>query len=208
MAGKFVTIEGCEGVGKSTLIEGLKKYFAATNTDAVFTREPGGTAVAEKIRAVILDAANSQITPVTELLLYAAARAQHTEELIKPALKAGKIVVCDRYSDSTLAYQGYARGLSKSLCRTLNEIAQQNQKIDLTVFLDLSPEKGFLRKGGADQSDRLEKENLGFHKREYEGFCDIARSDSERVVAVDASRPREQVLDSVLAEMKKRGIIG
>ncbi len=208
MAGKFVTIEGCEGVGKTTLIEGLKKYFAATGTAAVFTREPGGTAVAEKIRALILDAANTETTPVTELLLYAAARAQHTEELIIPALKAGKVVVCDRYSDSTLAYQGYARGLSKSLCRTLNSIAERGVKIDLTVFLDLSPEKGFLRKGGADQSDRLEKEDLLFHRRVYQGFCDIARSDTERVVAVDASLTREEVLDSVINEMKKRGIIG
>lgn len=208
MAGKFVTIEGCEGVGKTTLIEGLKKYFSATGTAAVFTREPGGTAVAEKIRALILDAANTETTPVTELLLYAAARAQHTEELIIPALKAGKVVVCDRYSDSTLAYQGYARGLSKSLCRTLNSIAERGVKIDLTVFLDLSPEKGFLRKGGADQSDRLEKEDLLFHRRVYQGFCDIARSDTERVVAVDASLTREEVLDSVINEMKRRGIIG
>ena len=141
-------------------------------------------------------------------MLYAAARAQHTEELIIPALKAGKVVVCDRYSDSTLAYQGYARGLSKSLCRTLNSIAERGVKIDLTVFLDLSPEKGFLRKGGADQSDRLEKEDLLFHRRVYQGFCDIARSDTERVVAVDASLTREEVLDSVINEMKKRGIIG
>lgn len=118
------------------------------------------------------------------------------------------MVVCDRYSDSTLAYQGYARGLSKSLCRTLNSIAERGVKIDLTVFLDLSPEKGFLRKGGADQSDRLEKEDLLFHRRVYQGFCDIARSDTERVVAVDASLTREEVLDSVINEMKRRGIIG
>ena len=115
MSGKFVTIEGCEGVGKSTLTAGLKRYFEQNGIDAVFTREPGGTPVAEKIRGLILDANNDETTPITELLLYAAARAQHTEEMIIPAVNAGKIVVCDRYSDSTLAYQHYARGLSESV---------------------------------------------------------------------------------------------
>lgn len=207
MSGKFVTIEGCEGVGKSTLVKGLRQYFEKNGVDAVFTREPGGTPVAEKIRGLILDAANDETTPVTELLLYAAARAQHTEEMIIPAVKAGKIVVCDRYSDSTLAYQHYARGLDESVCRELNRIAECGAKIDLTIFLDLTPEKGFLRKGGADKTDRLESAGAEFHRRVYEGFKEIEKREPERFVAVDAGKSAEEVLAVVIEVMREKGII-
>lgn len=206
MTGKFVTIEGCEGVGKSTLISGLKEYFADKKIDAVFTREPGGTPAAEKIRDIILDAGNSAITPVTELMLYAASRAQHTEELIKPSVAAGKIVVCDRYSDSTLAYQGYARGLGVELCNRLNSIAQCGIEPDLTVFLDLSPADGFKRKGGADKDDRLESESLAFHERVYSGFKTIAARNPERFAAIDASKSEKEVLADVIGVLKTRGI--
>lgn len=205
MSGKFITIEGCEGVGKSTLLKGLKEYFAENGIDAVFTREPGGTPVAEKIREVILDADNAEMTDTAELLLYAAARAQHTEEKIIPALNSGKIVICDRYSDSTLAYQGYARGIDKQLIRSLNAIAECGVRIDATVFLDLDPEKGFARKGGADKSDRLEKETLMFHKLVYAGFKDIAAQ--KRVLAIDAGKSASEVLSSVIDGLKERGII-
>lgn len=205
--GKFVTIEGCEGVGKTTLLKKLRTYFAERGIDAVFTREPGGTPVAEKIRSVILDDANAEMTNTAELLLYAAARAQHTEELIIPALKEGKLVICDRYSDSTLAYQGYARGLDKQLCSALAEIGERGVKIDLTVFLDLPPALGFKRKGGAQVGDRLEKEKLDFHERVYEGFCSIAESDPERVVRIDASKSADEVFRDVTELFIKRGII-
>lgn len=208
MSGKFVTIEGCEGVGKSTLVKGLKRYFEENGIDAVFTREPGGTPVAEKIRGLILDAQNDETTPTTELLLYAAARAQHTEEMIIPAVNAGKIVVCDRYSDSTLAYQHYARGLEGDVCRELNRIAERGVKIDLTIFLDLSPEKGFLRKGGADKTDRLESAGEEFHRRVYEGFKEIARREPDRFVAVDAEKPADKVLGAVIELLREKGIIG
>ena len=208
MSGKFVTIEGCEGVGKSTLVKGLKRYFEENGIDAVFTREPGGTPVAEKIRGLILDAQNDETTPTTELLLYAAARAQHTEEMIIPAVNAGKIVVCDRYSDSTLAYQHYARGLKGDVCRELNCIAERGAKIDLTIFLDLSPEKGFLRKGGADKTDRLESAGAEFHRRVYEGFKEIARREPDRFVAVDAEKPADKVLGAVIELLREKGIIG
>lgn len=206
MNGKFVTIEGCEGVGKSTLIGGLKKYFLDHGVDAVFTREPGGTPAAEKIRGLILDAANSSITPYAELLLYAASRAQHTEEFILPELKRGRVVVCDRYSDSTLAYQGYARGLDHDVCRGLNKLAERGVKIDLTLFLDLDPEAGFRRKGGADKSDRLEKESLEFHKKVYAGFKALAATE-ERFVSIDASKTSDEVLASAINALKERGII-
>ena len=206
MKGKFVTIEGCEGVGKSTLITLLKKYVQDNNIDAVFTREPGGTPVAEKIRAVILDADNKAMTDRAELLLYAAARAQHTQEKIIPAVSEGKIVFCDRYSDSTLAYQGYARGIDIQLCKSLNSIAECGVNIDLTIFLDLSPEDGFRRKGGADKGDRLENESLAFHKRVYEGFKDISKNSGGRYASIDASRSKEEVFESVIATLKERGI--
>lgn len=208
MTGKFITIEGCEGVGKSTLTAKLKKYFEECGISAVFTREPGGTPVAEKVRGIILDADNAAITPVTELLLYAACRAQHTEELIIPALSEGKIVVCDRYSDSTLAYQGYGRGLDKELCRALNGIAERGVKINLTVFLNLDPEQGFKRKGGAQKSDRLEREELEFHKRVYTGFKEIAEGNPERYAVIDARQSGDKVFESVLDAMRERGIIG
>ena len=204
--GFFVTIEGCEGVGKSTLLRGLKEYLETAGRDAVFTREPGGTEVAERIRAVILDPENAAMTPTAELLLYAAARAQHTEEKIIPAVRDGKLVICDRYSDSTLAYQSYARGLDRGECLAANEIARRGIKPDLTVFLDLSPERGFARKGGADKGDRLEREKIDFHERVYAGFRAIAESEPDRVVAVDASKSKEEVLAAVVNLLKERGM--
>lgn len=207
MKGRFVTVEGCEGVGKSTLVAGLKEYFARTGVNAVFTREPGGTPAAEKIRAIILDAGNSALTPTAELMLYAAARAQHTEEFILPELKKGRLVVCDRYSDSTLAYQGYARGLDKGECKVLDEIARRGLKPDVTIFLDLNPAAGFARKGGADKADRLESAGAEFHRRVYAGFKAIAAAEPERVLSVDASRAKEEVLAAAIDGLKKRGII-
>ena len=205
--GKFVTIEGCEGVGKSTLICSLKKHFENKGIDAIFTREPGGTPVAEKIREVILDANNSAMTPTCELMLYASARAQHTQEKIIPAVEQGKIVLCDRYSDSTLAYQGYARGLDMELCQKLCNLGQCGINIDLTIFLNLDPEDGFKRKGGADKGDRLEQETLQFHKKVYNGFCDIAKKNPERVAIIDASKGKEEVFNAVINAFKDKGII-
>ena len=207
MQGKFITIEGCEGVGKSTQLALLKEYFASNGIDAVFTREPGGTDIAEQIRGIILNAENKALTPVTELLLYASARRQHTEEKIIKALSEGKVVVCDRYADSTVAYQGYARNLDKDLIEKLNEIAMAGVKIDLTLFLDLSPELGFARKGGADKNDRLENEKIDFHKRVYEGFVAIAEKDKDRVVRIDSSKSVEEVFAQIVSAMKKAGIV-
>ena len=206
MKGKFVTIEGCEGVGKSTLINSLKEYCKTNGVDAVFTREPGGTPVAEKIRAVILDADNKEMTDTAELLLYAAARAQHTEEKIIPAIEQGKIVFCDRYSDSTIAYQGYARGLDIELCHKLCAIGECGVNIDATIFLNLSPELGFKRKGGADKGDRLEQQTLDFHKRVYAGFVDLSQKNA-RYIDIDASKSAFEVFNSVIDALKNRGII-
>lgn len=207
MQGKFITIEGCEGVGKSTQLALLKQYFLDNGVQAVFTREPGGTDIAEKIRNIILDANNTALTPVAELLLYASARRQHTEEKIIKALNEGKVVVCDRYADSTVAYQGYARNLDKNLIHSLNTIAMANVKIDLTLFLDLPPEKGFERKGGADKKDRLENEKLDFHKRVYEGYLAIAEQNKDRVVKIDSSKNADEVFAQIVNAIKKAGIV-
>lgn len=207
MTGKFVTIEGCEGVGKSTQVRKLKEYLSLRGIEAVFTREPGGTPVSEQIRGVILNPENKDMDDVTELLLYVAARRQHTQRFIKPELESGNIVFCDRYVDSTTAYQGYARGLGAEEVERLNALAVGDVKIDLTIFLDFPPEKAFARKGGRDIGDRLENEKMEFHKRVYEGFCKIAEKEPCRVVRLDASGAKEQTHEKIVKLLIERGII-
>lgn len=207
MTGKFVTIEGCEGVGKSTQVRKLKEYLSLRGIEAVFTREPGGTPVSEQIRGVILNPENKDMDDVTELLLYVAARRQHTQRFIKPELESGNIVFCDRYVDSTTAYQGYARGLGAEEVERLNALAVGDVKIDLTIFLDFPPEKAFARKGGRDTGDRLENEKMEFHKRVYEGFCKIAEKEPCRVVRLDASGAKEQTHEKIVKLLIERCII-
>ena len=144
---------------------------------------------------------------VTELMLYAAARRQHTQEFIKPRLENGETVICDRYIDSTTAYQGYARGLGSETVENLNALAVGDVNIDLTIFLDLSPERAFDRKGGRDEGDRLENEKMEFHKRVYDGFCKIAEKYPGRVVRVDASGSKQQTHEKIIKTLIERGII-
>lgn len=207
MTGKFVTFEGCEGVGKSTQVKKLKEYLASRGINAVFTREPGGTPISEQIRTIILDPENKSMDDVTELMLYAAARRQHTQEFIKPRLENGETVICDRYIDSTTAYQGYARGLGSETVENLNALAVGDVNIDLTIFLDLPPERAFDRKGGRDEGDRLENEKMEFHKRVYDGFCKIAEKNPLRVVRVDASGSKQQTHEKIIKTLIERGII-
>lgn len=207
MTGKFVTFEGCEGVGKSTQVKKLKEYLASRGINAVFTREPGGTPISEQIRTIILDPENKSMDDVTELMLYAAARRQHTQEFIKPRLENGETVICDRYIDSTTAYQGYARGLGSETVENLNALAVGDVNIDLTIFLDLPPERAFDRKGGRDEGDRLENEKMEFHKRVYDGFCKIAEKNPGRVVRVDASGSKQQTHEKIIKTLIERGII-
>lgn len=207
MTGKFVTFEGCEGVGKSTQVKKLKEYLASRGINAVFTREPGGTPISEQIRTIILDPENKSMDDVTELMLYAAARRQHTQEFIKPRLENGETVICDRYIDSTTAYQGYARGLGSETVENLNALAVGDVNINLTIFLDLPPERAFDRKGGRDEGDRLENEKMEFHKRVYDGFCKIAEKYPGRVVRVDASGSKQQTHEKIIKTLIERGII-
>ena len=200
MKGKFVTIEGCEGVGKSTLITLLKKYVQDNNIDAVFTREPGGTPVAEKIRAVILDADNKAMTDRAELLLYAAARAQHTQEKIIPAVSEGKIVFCDRYSDSTLAYQGAS--IDYAWVRALNIGCPAIRCPDLCIFLDLTPEVSMARISKGRESTEI-FENVETLTKVRDSFMKVIDDLGavERIKVIDASADIDTVALRILDEV-------
>lgn len=203
MLGKFITIEGCDGVGKSTQIEMLKGELTSRNIDFVFTREPGGTEVSERIRSIISDP-TLNMDPYAELLLYAAARRQHTYEFIKKQLSLNKLVICDRYIDSTVAYQGFGRGIDLGVIDMLNKLAIGDTKIDLTVFIDLSPNEGFIRKGGADKGDRLECEKADFYDKVYKGYKSIT---SERIVVIDGRGSAQKVHSDIVSALIKRGIL-
>lgn len=205
MLGKFVTLEGCDGVGKTTQIELLKATLASRNVDFVFTREPGGTEISESIRSIISNPKFTDMDRYTELLLYAAARRQHTVGFIQKQLSLGKLVLCDRFSDSTLAYQGYGRGVDKEIIEFCNKIALGDLKIDLTLFIDLPPEEAFKRKGGADKNDRLECENFDFYQRVYSGYKAIAAL--PRVATIDARGSVEEIHKRILDALESRGIL-
>ena len=170
----FITFEGCEGVGKSRQIKELENYLKTNGISYYLTREPGGTPVSEQIRNVILDGKNTSMTDECEALLYASARVQLLKEVVKPKLDAGELVLCDRYIDSSLAYQGYARGLGIDFVEKINDYAIKNFMPDFTVFLDLPPELAFKRKGGVDKNDRLELSGMEFHQKVYEGYLALA----------------------------------
>lgn len=198
MKGCFITVEGTDGSGKSTQIELLMRYLNEKGLDIVFSREPGGTEISEKIREIILDINNDKMTGTTEALLYAAARSQHVEEKIIPALEEGKIVICDRFVDSSIAYQGAARNLGADVIMQMNSFALHGLMPDMTLFFDLSPEKGILRKKNERALDRLEAEKLDFHKRVYEGYRMLCKMYPDRIVPIDADRSVETVHKDVV----------
>lgn len=206
MKGKFITFEGCEGVGKSRQIALLEGYLKENGVDYVLTREPGGSPVAEKIRSVILDRKNSEMTDECEALLYATARAQNLKDTVIPALEQGKLVVCDRYLDSSYAYQAYARGLGMEYIRSINEFALSYLP-NATLFLNLSPEDAFRRKGGADRSDRVELAGMEFHKRVYRGYLAVLEAEPERIVNIDCSGAIEQTHAKILSALREKGIL-
>ncbi|OGQ34385.1 MAG: dTMP kinase [Deltaproteobacteria bacterium RIFCSPHIGHO2_12_FULL_43_9] len=186
MKGLFITLEGVEGCGKSTQIRLLSRFLTEKGIAHVVTREPGGTEIGDKVRKILLDVSNLRMEPLTELLLYAASRAQHVLEVIRPAILGGKIVLCDRFFDSTLAYQGHARGIDPELVKRSIEIATDGLKPDLTFLLDIPAEVGIERatKKGVD---RLEGEDLVFHKRVRQGFLGLAKNEPHRILVVDAT---------------------
>ena len=193
----FITFEGTEGCGKSTLIRNLSTRLQTLGVPHLVTREPGGSRTAEEIRKVIL---NEEMDPLTELFLYEAARAEHFRNTIAPALKQGKWVLCDRFTDSTLAYQGYARGIALPMIRTLNRIASHRKSPDLTFFLDLPVEIGLAR---ASDPNRFEREGVEFQKKVRNGFLEIAKKEKRfRVIRVSKLDP-DQVCEKVVRELRK-----
>jgi len=199
----FITFEGPEGSGKTTQMKRLAAFMQERGYTVVCTREPGGTPIGDQVRAVLTNLENTAMHPRTEILLFQAARAQHVEELIRPASAAGKLVLCDRYSDSTLAYQGYGHGYDLDLLRNLIGFATGGLQPDLTVLLDVDVEAGLRRKQRGNDWNRLDAYALEFHRRVRAGYFELARLDPERWVTVDANRPPEEVqldLRRVLAE--------
>jgi len=181
----FLAFEGPEGAGKSTQIQHLARRIEAEGYTVRMTREPGGTATGDRIRDILLNT-NLDITPMSEFLLYAAARAQHVEEVIAPTLRQGTIVLCDRYAASSVAYQGYGRGLDPSWVASVNDAATQGFMPDCTLLLDLPPEQGLARVANRGAADRLERADLAFHTRVREGFLTLARHDA-RWTVLDAT---------------------
>lgn len=203
----FITLEGCEGVGKSRQIRLLEEYLKQNNKKYYLTREPGGTVVSEQIRNVILDGKNVSMTDECEALLYAAARVQLLKEVVKPKLDAGELVLCDRYIDSTFAYQGYARGLSLEFIEKINDYAIKNFMPDYTIFLNLSPKDAFIRKGGVDKGDRLELSGVDFHNKVYFGYLDLAKKYPDRFIVIDASGSVSQTHQKIINALKEKGVI-
>lgn len=199
--GLFITIEGGEGVGKSTLVEALVKELTHRGCSVVKTREPGGSSLAEKIRQLLLH--GGAIFPKAELLLFLAARAQHVQEKIAPALAEGSIVICDRFSDSTIAYQAFARGLPLQEVEALEAAARCGITPGVTLLLDIDPEEAFKRIH-ARGKDRLEKEGRAFHKKVREGFLFLAQKEPDRMVILDAKKPPSYVLEQALQAIEKR----
>ena len=193
MDGFLITMEGPDGAGKTTQLGLLCKWIRQTGLEVVRTREPGGTPIADKVRALLLDPAHGEMTARTEALLYMAARAQHTAELIRPALERGAAVISDRYSDSTLVYQGVARGLAMSDLVWLNRFATDGLAPDITLLLDGDVEKLSARVARRGIQDRLESENLDFHRKVRQGFLTLAKEAPERIKVIDADRPVDAV---------------
>lgn len=201
MAGQFVTLEGVDGSGKSTVLSHLGQALGAQGYPVVLTREPGGTDIGRAIRAVLLDVESTGMSPLCEAMLYAADRAQHISEVIRPALEAGNLVLCDRFTDSTLAYQSFGRGLERAWVEQLCEVAADGLVPDKTLLLDLPVEEGFRRLAHrrATQDEgrreaRLDEETIAFHRRVYAGYRVLAEASPDRFVIIDASRPVEEVV--------------
>ncbi|SFF43762.1 dTMP kinase [Paenibacillus algorifonticola] len=204
--GIFITIEGGEGAGKTTLIEQLAHKMQQQGKAVLTTREPGGIPIAEKIRSVILDRNHTAMDARTEALLYAASRRQHLVEKVMPALEAGQLVICDRFVDSSLAYQGHARGLGMEEVWSINQFAIEDAMPQLTIYMDVTPEVGLARIGQSDDREinRLDLEEIAFHERVREGYFILLEKFPERLVRVDANQELDIVLKDVLAAIESR----
>lgn len=206
----FITLEGPEGSGKTTQAKLLRDYLVAVGYSVVHTREPGGNPVAESIRHILLSPDN-RVHPITELLLYEASRSQHTQDVIIPALAADRVVICERYTDATVAYQGYGRGIALKVVATLNKIATAGVKPDLTVYLDIDADEGLQkarRKEDFADGDRMEKECVEFHRKVRQGYLKTARREPRRIKVVtvqpDIKSTHAMILAPVLKALSKK----
>lgn len=207
MTGVFITFEGPEGAGKTTLINQLKPALEQiVKTELMLTREPGGNVIAEKIRDIILDKNHTAMDPRTEALLYAAARRQHLVDKVLPALAKGNIVLCDRFVDSSIAYQGYARQIGVQGITDINRFATDDKQPDITFYLDLDVEIGLnrIRQNRSDEINRLDLETLDFHQTVRQGYLAIANQNTKRVVVLDATQTTEKLLQECLDILKQR----
>ena len=211
MAEFFITFEGIDFCGKTTQAKKLANYLREKGYEAVLIREPGGERISEKIRKILLSEKNREITHTTELLLYLASRAQLTQRVILPSLREKKVVICDRYSDSTLAYQGYGRGLNKSMIEYLNQVASSGLSPDLTILLDVPVKISLKRKAKEmkKEGDRLEKEKIEFHQRVRDGYLKIAKKNKKRIKIIDGRKDQEKTWQKVKSAVdsffKQRG---
>ncbi|QHI73990.1 dTMP kinase [Aminipila terrae] len=198
--GLFISIEGPDGSGKSTQIRLLKEYLSKNGRQAILTREPGGTIISEKIREIILDKKYIEMDPMTEALLYAASRCQHVAEVIKPALEEGKTVICDRFVDSSIAYQGYGRQLGEAV-RIINEYAVAGCMPDITFLLKVEPSVGKKRIREEEQ-DRLEKEKLEFHNAVFTGYLELEKLYKDRIIGIDASKGIDEISNEIILQIQ------
>ncbi|WP_420631118.1 dTMP kinase [Candidatus Leptofilum sp.] len=201
----FVTFEGPEGSGKSSQIALLAPFLQEQGFSVITTREPGGTSIGDEIRACVHNVANTAMTPVAEMLLYSASRAQHVGELIRPSLAKGHIVLCDRFADSTIAYQGYGRGLDLTQLHQVTQIATGGLQPDITFLLDVDVEQGLARRtGGGLEMNRLDLETVQFHQRVRDGYHTLAASDPDQWVIVNAERPLPIIQDEIRTKLMER----
>ncbi|MCU0599558.1 MAG: dTMP kinase [Desulfobacterales bacterium] len=207
----LITLEGIEGSGKTTQISHIVEFLKGIGHDCVVTKEPGGTGIGEKIRSILLDPGNAEIHPLTELLLYAADRVQHIQELIHPMISMGKIVICDRFHDSTTVYQGVSRGLDMKMIHDVHQLVLGGFKPDVTFVLDLPAEIGLMRawdqinNGSRPSAEtRFENEKLIFHEKVRRGYLELARKEPERFIVIDASGNENDVKEKIQSELAPR----
>lgn len=205
----FITFEGPEGSGKTTQMELLSGYLEEKGYSALATREPGGTSIGDQIRAVLLDPHNTEMLPASEALLFSAARAQIVNRVIRPHLAQGGIVLCDRYADSTLAYQGYGHGLDLEMLHTITALATEELKPDLTIYLDIDVEEGLRRKlaahkAGKTEWNRMDRQETAFHRRVRDGYLQMAAREPDRWLVIDATQPLEAIQALIRARVESK----
>lgn len=201
MKGTFITFEGSEGSGKSTQIKLVRAYLKAQKKPILFVREPGGVKISEKIRNILLDVKNVKMSDGCETLLYMAARAQLIEEVIAPALKKGKIVLCDRFLDSTVAYQGYGNGVDVAAIKKIGQFATQGIRPDITFFFDIDAKKGLSRINR--KKDRIERRAIMYHSKVRRGYIKIARQEPGRVKLIDGSKSKEEIFGAIVKYIER-----